>query len=205
MGNPEHRKISTRNNIRIIVIIVRYLIALTAIVGCALADDSAYAAPSASYSAADSGYAAPQAGYGAPSVEYGAPDNSYAAPSSYDATGYEYTAAQEDDAGFDLSKITELLPLFLAVFAAIIVAQLFAPLLGALFGAKLNLASGILAPLSSAKIDLINAILNPLNLVLGNVGTCTPATGRSMDSFNMSPDSVLNLILKANEVYNDYS
>merc|ERR1712117_688665 len=102
---------------------------------------------------------------------------------------------------------TELPPLFLAVFAAIIVAQLFAPLLGALFGAKLNLASGILAPLSSAKIDLINAILNPLNLVLGNVGTCTPAGsgGRSLDSFNMTPDSVLNLILKANEVYNDYS
>merc|ERR1712045_916795 len=196
----EHRKISTRNIPRILITMVRYLITLAAIVGCAFADDSAYAAPQASYSAADSGYAAPQAGYGAPSVEYGAPDNSYA------ATGYEYTAAQEDDSGFDLSKITELLPLFLAVFAAIIVAQLFAPLLGALFGAKLNLASGILAPLSTAKIDLINAILNPLNLVLGNVGTCTPAgSGRSLDSFNMTPDSVLNLILKANEVYNDYS
>merc|ERR1712121_545252 len=203
----EHRKISTRNNTRIVIIMVRYLIALTAIVGCALADDSAYAAPSASYSAADSGYAAPQAGYGAPSVEYGAPDNSYAAPSSYDATGYGYTAAQEDDSGFDLSKITELLPLFLAVFAAIIVAQLFAPLLGALFGAKLNLASGILAPLSSAKIDLINAILNPFNLVLGNVGTCTAATGRSLESpnFSMSPDNVLNMLMKANEIYNDYS
>merc|ERR1712038_448729 len=190
---------SARNNPRIFLIMVRYIIAVAAIIGCALADDSAYAAPSASYSAADSGYAAPQAGYGAPSVEYGAPDNSYAAPSSYDATGYEYTAAQEDDAGFDLSKITELLPLFLAVFA---------PLLGALFGAKLNLASGILAPLSTAKIDLINAILSPFNLVLGNVGTCTPAgsgTSRSLDSLNFSPDSVLNMLMKANEIYNDYS
>merc|ERR1712179_861275 len=187
---------SARNNPRIFLIMVRYIIAVAAIIGCALADDSAYAAPSASYSAADSGYAAPQAGYGAPSVEYGAPDNSYAAPSSYDA------------AGFDLSKITELLPLFLAVFAAIIVAQLFAPLLGALFGAKLNLASGILAPLSTAKIDLINAILNPFNLVLGNVGTCTPAgSPRGLDSasLNFSPDSVLNMLMKANEIYNDYS
>jgi hypothetical protein len=182
---------------------VRYIIAAAAILGCALADDSAYAAPSASYSAADSGYAAPQAGYGAPSVEYGAPS----APSSYDATGYEYTAAQEDDSGFDLSKITELLPLFLAVFAAIIVAQLFAPLLGALFGAKLNLASGILAPLSAAKIDVINAILSPFNLVLGNIGTCTAATGRSLGSpnFSMSPDSVLDMLMKANEIYNGYS
>merc|ERR1712179_69754 len=186
---------SARNNPRIFLIMVRYIIAVAAIIGCALADDSAYAAPSASYSAADSGYAAPQAGYGAPSVEY-------------DAPGYEYTAAQEDDAGFDLSKITELLPLFLAVFAAIIVAQLFAPLLGALFGAKLSLASGILAPLSTAKIDLINAILSPFNLVLGNVGTCTPAgsgTARSLDSLNFSPDSVLNMLMKANEIYNDYS
>merc|ERR1711881_90257 len=143
---------------------------------------------------------APDSGYGAPAAEY--TSDSYEQP-------YDSYEAAADDGGdlFDLSKILELLPLFLAVFAAIIVAQLFAPLLGVLFGAKLNLASGILAPLSTAKIDLINAILNPLNLVLGNVGTCTPAGsgGRSLDSFNMTPDSVLNLILKANEVYNDYS
>merc|ERR1712147_259826 len=137
--------------------------------------------------ASEPAYAAPAAEYGAPDAAYGAPE--YAAPS-----GYEYTAAQEDDAGFDLSKITELLPLFLAVFAAIIVAQLFAPLLGMLFGAKLDLASGILAPLSSAKIDVINAILNPFNLVLGNVGTCTAATGRvSPSSFSVSPDNVISM------------
>jgi len=186
----------------------RYLIAFAAIVGCALADDSAYAAPSVSYNQAASGpaYAAPAPEYGAPSDGYGAPADAYA-PQEYAApTGYEYEAAQEDGAGFDLSKITELLPLFLAVFAAIIVAQLFAPLLGMLFGAKLDLASGILAPLSTAKIDVINAILAPFSLVLGNVGTCTAATGRSLtQGFSMNPDSVINMLMKANEIYSDFS
>ena len=91
----------------------------------------------------------------------------------------------------------------MAVFAAIIVAQLFAPLLGVLFGAKLDLASGLLAPFSAAKIDLINAILSPFNLVLGNVGTCTPATGRALEgNWNVSPDNVLSMIYKATEIYN---
>lgn len=186
----------------------RYLIAFAAIVGCAIADDSAYAAPAVSY-ASEPAYAAPAAEYGAPDAAYGAPDAGYGAPEYAAPSGYEYTAAQEDDAGFDLSKITELLPLFLAVFAAIIVAQLFAPLLGMLFGAKLDLASGILAPLSSAKIDVINAILNPFNLVLGNNdGTCTPAKGRgfpSSSSFNVSPDNVISMLMKANDLYNDFS
>lgn len=104
------------------------------------------------------------------------------------------------------SQHWRILPLFLAVFAAIIVAQLFAPLLGMLFGAKLDLASGILAPLSTAKIDVINAILAPFSLVLGNVGTCTAATGRSLtQGFSMNPDSVINMLMKANEIYSDFS
>jgi len=189
----------------------RYLIAFaaTAIIGCAFADESAYAAPAVSYGAPASDYGAPAAEYGAPSDGYGAPADAYGAPQQYaEPTGYEYAAEASDDSGLDLSKITELLPLFLAVFAAIIVAQLFAPLLGMLFGAKLDLASGLLAPLSGAKIDLINAILNPFSLVLGNVGTCTPAVGRSLGgsaAWNMSPDNVLNMIFKANEIYSDFS
>jgi len=183
----------------------RYLIAFAAIVGCAIADDSAYAAPAVSY-ASEPAYAAPEAAYGAPDAGYGAPDAGYGAPEYAAPSGYEYTAAQEADAGFDLSKITELLPLFLAVFAAIIVAQLFAPLLGMLFGAKLDLASGILAPLSTAKIDVINAILNPFDLVLGNVGTCTAATGRASTSgFSMKSDNVISMLMKANEMYNNFS
>lgn len=78
-----------------------------------------------------------------------------------------------------------------------------------LFGAKLDLASGILAPLSSAKIDVINAILNPFNLVLGNNdGTCQAAKGRgfpSSSSFNVSPDNVISMLMKANDLYNDFS
>jgi len=186
----------------------KYLIAIAAIAGCAIADDaahSAYAAPAVQYAAAPAAeYGAPSDGYGAPSDGYGAPADTYGAPQQYAEYTDAYAPAQEDG-GFDLSKITELLPLFLAVFAAIIVAQLFAPLLGLLFGAKLDLASGLLAPLSSAKIDLINAILNPFQLVLGNVGTCTPATGRSLGGaadWNMSPDNVLNMLFKANEIYN---
>merc|ERR1712244_61843 len=148
-----------------------------------MADDASYAAPSVSE------------GYGAPSQGYDAQE--FAAPS-----GYEYTAAQEDDAGFDLGKITELLPLFLAVFAAIIVAQLFAPLLGALFGAKVSLASGLLAPLSDAKVGLINAILAPFNLQL-----CAATTARENlgEGFKFNADSVINMLMKANEIYSDFS
>ena len=186
----------------LIITMARYLIAFAAIVGCAIADDSAYAAPAVSY-ASEPAYAAPASEYGAPDAAYGAPDAGYGAQEYAAPTGYEYTAAQEADTGFDLSKITELLPLFLAVFAAIIVAQLFAPLIGMLFGAKVDLASGILAPLSTAKIDVINAILNPFNLVLGNVGTCTAATGRASPSgFNVSPDNVISMLMKANDLYN---
>jgi len=187
-----------------------YLIAFAAIAGCAMADDAAYAAPSVSYAPA-SDYGAPAQEYGAPADAYGAPSVGYEqpsyAPQEYaEPSGYEATYAQESESLFDLSKITELLPLFLAVFAAIIVAQLFAAPLAMLFGAKLSLASGILAPLTTAKISLINLILAPFDLVLGNIGTCTPAEGRSLgNDWNMSPDSVLSMIMKANEIYSEFS
>lgn len=163
----------------------KYLIAL-ACVACVIADDSGYNAPSG-------GYASPAGGYGAPEQAYAQPS----APAGYDApqTGYEagYDAPQAGyeaaaDAGgdlFDLSKILELLPLFLAVFAAIIVAQLFAPLLGMLFGAKINLANGLLAPLGDAKIGLINGVLAPFNLAVCTIAPLAVA-GRSLDGRSSS-------------------
>merc|ERR1711893_589167 len=181
-----------------IVTMAKYLIALVAIVGCAMADDASYAAPSVSYGAPAASYDAPAAEYGAPSEGYDAQE--YAAPS-----GYEYTATQEDDAGFDLGKITELLPLFLAVFAAIIVAQLFAPLLGALFGAKVSLASGLLAPLSDAKVGLINAILAPFNLQLCDATARSDGRENLGEGFKFNADSVINMLMKANEIYSDFS
>ena len=161
---------------------------------------STAAAPVESYEA----YGVPAAP--AVSYDYGTPQQYAAQSNDYqqygEPTGYSDANAVEDASLFDLSSITSYLPFFLSIFAAIIVAQLFAPLLGMLFGAKLDLASGILAPLSSAKIGLVNAVLSPFNLVLGNVGTCTPATGRSLGAgWNMSPDNVLNMIFKANEIY----
>jgi hypothetical protein len=190
-----------------IVTMAKYLIALVAIVGCAMADDASYAAPSVSYGAPAASYDAPAAEYGAPSEGYGAPSQGYDAQEYAAPSGYEYTAAQEDDAGFDLGKITELLPLFLAVFAAIIVAQLFAPLLGALFGAKISLASGLLAPLSDAKVGLINAILAPFNLQLCDTTGAAVGGGRENlgEGFKFNADSVINMLMKANEIYSDFS
>ena len=172
----------------------RYLVLAFAMIGAAMCDDSGYAAPASSY--------------GAPS-NYGAPTAPAAPSDSYGFTGYEqpgYTApAAADDGGdlFNLDKILELVPFFLAVFAAIIVAQLFAPLLGVLFDAKV----GLLAPFGNAKIDLINAILTPFNLSLCSVaadGTLSVAgTGREFSSgFNLSPavvDTVANLVFSALE------
>lgn len=152
----------------------KYLIAL-ACVACVVADDSGYNAPSG-------GYASPAGGYGAPEPAYApsAPAAAYeTGPSSYEAPQVGYGPLEADAGGdlFDLSKILELLPLFLAVFAAIIVAQLFAPLLGMLFGAKLNLANGLLAPLGTAKIGLINSVLAPFNLALCTIAPLAIAGG----------------------------
>jgi hypothetical protein len=95
---------------------------------------------------------------------------------------------------FDLSKITELLPLFLAVFAAIIVAQLFAPLIGMLFGAKLGLAAGILGPLAAIPVAIIQAVLLPFNLQICTIdptGVNPPAIKvRSFGSRSLDADMV---------------
>merc|ERR1711944_381536 len=184
----------------------KYLITTLVLAASALADDSSayaapqggYAAPSAAYApAAPTGYGPPDSGYGAPAAEY--TSDAYEQP--YDS--YEAEAADGGDL-FDLSKILELLPLFLAVFAAFIVAQLFAPLLGVLFGAKVGLLGGILGPLGSIKIDAINAILAPFSLTLCNVGAAgalTQATGRSSASgFDLNRDMVdyaANFLYKA--------
>jgi len=161
----------------------------------------AYASPAAEYAAPS--YEAPAASYGAPAAEY-----DYAAPAQeYAATGYEaaatgYGPPADTLEGFDLSQLTELIPLFIAVFAAIIIAQLVAPLFGALFGAKVGLFGGIFTPLGQVKFDVINAILNPFNLQLANCvaanGVCTSnATfGRSFNDLN-----VLEMIEAANAVY----
>merc|ERR1712066_40877 len=114
--------------------------------------DSGYDAPSASYDSGSS-YAAPTGGSG------------YSAPSaSYDYGGYDqggYAATQEDG-GLDLSKLTDLIPIFVVVFAAIILAQLIAPLFSQLFGLILAIIPGTL----SFKAPLINALIAPFNLQL---------------------------------------
>jgi len=159
----------------------RQLIALLFLTASCFADDSGYAAPQATYqAAAPTGYGAPDPAYGAPDTGYGQPE--YAQPSS------GYGVVEDAGGDFDLSKITELLPLFLAVFAAIIVANLFAPLLGMLFGAKVGLLGGLFAPLSAAKLALINAILLPLGLELEAID----ATGGVANKRNLNGGWSLN-------------
>ena len=174
-----------------------------------------YAAPAASYGApADTGYAAPQNDYAAPTYDapsagYAPPAGDYAAP-TYDAptgyaepTGYDapsYNAVQDTVDGFDLAKITELLPLFVAVFAAIIIAQLVAPLFGLLINAKVTALSGVFTPLFGVKADIINLILNPLGLALGAVGACPNWPGRSFPAeFELTPIKMIEI---AGNLYN---
>merc|ERR1712106_1107341 len=192
----------------------KYLLTL-ALIGATMADDSGYAAPAPSYGApaAASAYAAPATAYASPDAGYGAPDTGDGYAAEYDApAGY---GAVEEEAGFDLGGLTELLPLFLAVFAAIIVAQLFAPLLGVLFGAKVGLLGGLFAPLGNVKIDILNQILSPFNLVLaafpvGGTAAAGPLTvagtnGRSFASgFSANPetiDMVSNMLYSAIKNY----
>ena len=126
------------------------------------AQQASYGAPSSS------GYDASSAGYTAPEASYSAPGDSYAAGyNSYDYDG-GYVATQEDG-GLDLSKLTELLPLFVVVFAAIILAQLLSPL----FLQLLGLLVGVLPLALSVKRPIIDAILAPFNLQLCDC----PATG----------------------------
>merc|ERR1711936_228990 len=159
--------------------------------GCAAPAD-AYASPAAEY-AAPSAYEAPAASYGAPTYE-----QEYAAP-AYEPTSYEASApaygAPADSLDFDLSQLTELLPLFIAVFAAIIIAQLVA----ALFG-------GIFNPLGQLKFDAINAILNPFGF---SFASCDGTTGRVCTTINaqfmgrsFSDIGILDMIDAANSLYN---
>jgi len=167
----------------------RFLIVALSLVGCALADDG-YAAPS--------GYGAP-AGYAAPSAsaDYGVP--SYSEPSGYGAP------AEGGNDLFNLDKILELVPFFLAVFAAIIVAQLLAPLLGVFFNAKV----GLLAPLANSKIDLFNAILTPFNLAICTTNPLAVAgtnAGRNLASgFSFDPELVNMITGKLYQAIESYN
>jgi len=187
----------------------KYLITTLVLAAYALADDnSAYAAPQGGYAAPSTAYApSAPAGYGAPDAGYGAPAAEYTSD-SYEQPYDSYEAAADDGGDlFDLSKILELLPLFLAVFAAIIVAQLFAPLLGVLFGAKVGLLGGILGPLGGIKITAINAILAPFSLALCNVGPPLTLAGMKRSSasgFELNKDVVdnaANFLFKAIQEY----
>merc|ERR1719361_2067518 len=170
------------------------------------ASASGYAAPADAYASPAAEYAAPS--YEAPAASYGAPtyEQEYAAP-AYEAapTGYDsgYGVPAAEGLDFDLSQLTELLPLFVAVFAAIIVAQLVAPLFGALFGAKVALFGGIFNPLGQIKFDIINALLNPLSLQVAN---CVPANGACTGNANFAPRSldslnVIDMIEAASSIY----
>merc|ERR1711941_184410 len=189
MGSPvlnagrERRKRTFHQHL---IAMARYITAL-ALLGAVLADGTGHSAPAASY--------------GAPSYE----EPSYAAPS---AAGYEsydapsYGAADTVD-GFDLSKILDLLPLFIAVFAAIILAQLIAPLFGVLFNAKVDLLGGIINPFGQVKIDLINMVLIPLGYQICNSnGTC-PAVwnGRSLNTLTDGEFSIMNALEIAEKLY----
>merc|ERR1712073_238766 len=204
MGSPvlnagrERRKRTFHQHL---IAMARYIAAL-ALLGAVLADGTGHSAPAASYGAPS--YEEPS--YAAPS--YDAPATGYAEPS---AAGYEsydapsYGAADTVD-GFDLSKILDLLPLFIAVFAAIILAQLIAPLFGVLFNAKVSLLGGIINPFGQAKIDLINMVLIPLGYQICNSnGTC-PAVwnGRSLNTLTTLTDgefSIMNALEIAEKLY----
>merc|ERR1712024_143179 len=194
MGSPvlnagrERRKRTFHQHL---IAMARYIAAL-ALLGAVLADGTGHSAPAASYGAPS---------YDTPS--YDAPATGYAEPS---AAGYEsYDAADTVD-GFDLSKILDLLPLFIAVFAAIILAQLIAPLFRVLFNAKVGLLGGIINPFGQAKIDLINLVLVPLGYQICNSdGTC-PAVwrGRSLTTLTTLTDgefSIMNALEIAEKLY----
>ena len=133
------------------------LVLLASLLSLALGQE--YAAPSGQeYDA----YAPPSTGYGEPSTSY---------DYGYDQGGY---VATQDDAGLDLGKLTDLIPIFVVVFAAIILAQLLSPL----FLQLLGLLVGVLPLALSVKRPIIDAILAPFNLQLCDLTT----TGRSAPS-----------------------
>jgi len=159
--------------------IAKCAVVLFAMVGAVLADQSGYSAP------ASSGYAAPQ--YAA--ATGGGSGYAAAAATGYDAPAYDYSY-QQDEGGFDLSKLEELLPLFLAVLGAIILAKLLAPLLMQLF----VLITALLPMAINLKAPIINAILLPFGLTLCNPDGPTvfpAATGRSLgEAFGLNEDAV---------------
>merc|ERR1719220_2267332 len=175
----------------------RYIAAL-ALLGAVLADGTGHSAPAPSYGAPS--YDAPATGY---------PEPSAAGYESYDAPSY---GAADTVDGFDLSKILDLLPLFIAVFAAIILAQLLAPLFGVLFNAKVGLLGGILNPFGQAKLDIINAVLVPLGYQICNANGVCPATfpGRrsltALTTLNMDGEfTIMNALEIAEKLYGAYN
>merc|ERR1712083_99696 len=196
MGSPvlnagrERRKRTFHQHL---IAMARYIAAL-ALLGAVLADGTGHSAPAASYGAPS--YDTPS--YDAPATGYSVP--SAAGYESYDAPSY---GAADTVDGFDLSKILDLLPLFIAVFAAIILAQLIAPLFGVLFNAKVGLLGGIINPFGQAKIDLINLVLVPLGYQICNSdGTC-PAVwqGRSLNTLTDGEFSIMNALEIAEKLY----
>jgi len=180
----------------------KYFAAL-ALLGAVLADGGSHpSAPAAGYGAPTGGYEQPS--YDAPAASYEQPtyDASYVEPTGYDAS-YDQQAFSADTVdGFDLSKLLELLPLFIAVFAAIILAQLLAPLFGVLFDAKVGLLGGIINPVGQLKLDVINAILNPLGFAIGNFPPTVNASFRSMGrSFSTEDFGIIDMIMMAEKVY----
>lgn len=150
---------------------------ILSVLGVVLSDNSGYGAP-----------AAAQSGYGAPSSGYGAPSSGYdAGATSYDYSGYDSYAVEDGGDAFDLGKLEELLPLFLAVLAAIILAQLLSPLLSQL----LVVLVGILPMALNIKAPIVNAILAPFSLTLCDPAGPTqfPTAGRSFEEYGLSPET----------------
>jgi hypothetical protein len=144
-------------------------------------------------------------------IMIGPNSSGYSAPSaSYDYGGYDqggYAATQEDG-GLDLSKLTELIPIFVVVFAAIILAQLIAPLFSQLFGLIMMVIPGTLA----FKAPIINAIINPFGIQLCDLATPPmpfPSGKRSFDGVSRALGSNFfdadSLVTFVDEAINAYS
>jgi len=187
----------------------RYFAAL-ALLGAVLADGGSHpSAPAAGYGAPTGGYEqpsydAPAASYAPASYEQPTYDASYVEPTGYDAS-YDQQAFSADTVdGFDLSKLLELLPLFIAVFAAIILAQLLAPLFGVLFDAKVGLLGNIINPFGQIKLDVINALLNPLGYAIGNFPPTANAQWMGLGmgrSFSSEDFGIIDAISIAEKIY----
>merc|ERR1719444_33354 len=204
----------------------RYFAAL-ALLGAVLADGGSHHAPSApasSYGPPSTGYeqpsyAAPEASYAPASYEEPsyAPATGYAEPTAtgYDASYADPTFAADTVDGFDLSKLLDLLPLFIAVFAAIILAQLLAPLFGVLFGAKVGLLGALIDPFGQLKLNTINLVLNPFGYAIANnPGNRNPGANQATQggnnaiwtgigrSLNGESVGILDMISMAEQLYN---